>query len=136
MLFTGRAKLTTKCAACLSDKHTTDQCPASVGPLAQLMDHINQPARNDNRFSGGMVPRAPYGNQPRYQSTLQALQQPCGMYNSFAGPRCAFVTSKYLHIILCSSYRGDHPRLRCLSRTKQHPPQAKRLRLADTKCGQ
>ena len=133
ILFTGRAKLVTKCAACLSDKHTTDRCPASAGPSPA---HGPYQSASTQQHPSLWRPGSPSPQQKpaTLSGATTSTAAAIGLYNSFAGPRCAFMPCRCLHI--CSSCRGDHPRSRCPSHTEQHPPQAKCPRLAYMKGGQ
>ena len=97
LCFAGKAKRPVACTICLSDIHSSDQCP-----------------NNPEKF---VLP----WQQPMPSLVAPVLPAPklriCHLFNARDGPRCTYRQCKFAHI--CSLCRGPHPRSIC-DRQKRH----------------
>lgn len=92
LCFAGKAKRHIVCAFCLSDNHTTEQCPENPSSVANSMSWFNNST-------------LPGPSQAYYQERL------CNLFNAVGGPRCNFHQCKFAH--KCSACRGTHARAFC-----------------------
>ena len=92
LCFAGRAKRSSICAHCLSDNHTSENCPEA--PSAPT----STPAR---RTSLGT------------STSRSASSEICRLYNAKEGLRCHYKACRYAHA--CSKCRGAHPTSACTS---------------------
>jgi len=98
LCFAGKAKRHVACHFCLSDIHSSDQCPDNP---AKLFPPWQQPMP----FTAPVLPA------PKLQV--------CHLFNSRDGPRCTYRQCKFAHI--CSLCRGSHPRSICNKRDNEGP---------------
>jgi len=90
--FTGEAKSITRCSVCLSETHSSRDCPAfRVQPEAYLT--ARSPARQNMSQLAKEIPR---GSTPV-----------CLLFNDQKGNRCTFNPCKFRHI--CSACNARHP---------------------------
>lgn len=100
-IFTGRAKGVSRCASCLSELHTSAECPQAISPPERLLNNLQ-------KHQG-------YTNQTNPRNMIQV----CLLYNDIRGDRCSFSPCKYAHT--CKSCHGRHPFSRCLKRDQPYP---------------
>ena len=94
LCFAGKARRHVVCSFCLSDNHSSEQCPENPNCLAASLPLYHTPA----------VPAPVFGGAPRAEKL-------CNLFNAKEGPRCGFRNCKFAH--KCSACRGAHARAYC-----------------------
>ena len=96
LCFAGKANHLTGYASCLSDSHTTDQCPENVDIGAAFMSW--------QQGTGGLA-ALPTGSSSGSKAKL------CYLFNAKEGSRCTYNPCKYAHhYMIC---KGPHPWSAC-----------------------
>ena len=99
LCFAGKARRHIVCSFCLSDNHSSDQCPENPSVLpAAFTSYHTQP---------GPAP-TPTG--------APKLEKLCNLFNAKEGPRCNYRNCKFAH--KCSVCRGAHARAYCRRSTE------------------
>ena len=91
LCFAGKAKRNVACTHCISDNHTSDNCPDN--PTRPLFPWQSISAVGD------------VGNTVPFHPTKRGV---CFHYNKKEGQRCTFRQCIYQHV--CSVCKGRHPR--------------------------
>ena len=99
LCFAGKARRHVVCSFCLSDNHSSDQCPENPSLLsAAFTSYHTQP---------GPAP---------ILSGVPKLEKLCNLFNAKEGPRCNYRNCKFAH--KCSVCRGAHARAYCRRSTE------------------
>ena len=94
LYFTGKAKHHIVCSFCLSDLHSSGQCPENPSSASAAVPWFSSSTPGPSR--------SPSAN---FQEKLYCL------YNAIGGSCCNIENCKFAH--KCSACRGQHPRAFC-----------------------
>jgi len=112
----GKARKNKFCALCLSDNHSSDQCPEAwqgLLPATYFGQHGPPPACPFPQ--PGLIPRlAGFGHPTAFPFGSPPVPV-CRLFNKPEGPRCTFNPCKYAHV--CALCKGQHARAECRARS-------------------
>ena len=101
--FTGRARTITRCSFCLSDTHSSMECPYAPAEVKSPEARLSSEGRT-GRLPVRQSAQGPAG--PRV-----GMVEICRLFNSPAGNQCRFPLCRYAH--LCMKCRSPHPAAEC-----------------------
>ena len=94
LVFRWKSKRQIVCSFCLSDLHSTGQCPENPSSVSAAVPWFSSSTPGPSRSPGA-----------NFQEKL------CYLYNAIGGSCCNFENCKFAH--KCSACRGQHPRAFC-----------------------
>lgn len=105
--FAGKAKTKIRCKTCLSEFHTSADCPLAPEPRRQLDQD-----RPSSRFQRTTAPSSRHG--------ANAVEF-CQLFNNERGNNCRYHKCRYLHVCSNRGCHGQHPRSECKLDTRKRP---------------
>ena len=103
--FTGRARAIARCCYCLTDTHSSPECP--YAPADSRPPETRQFTDARTATGRSTARSAPPGSQAPRTTTVEI----CRLFNSPAGNNCKFAQCRYAH--LCVRCRAPHPASEC-----------------------